>query len=229
MGLQDFWGPLLAWICSWEEQGCRIRSERGVRLVRRIVPSAVEVGIFAGPVLVAVGTLLLLLELGQPLRFWRVLLRPTSSMMSVGALLISLFLILGFVHMALLLFSKLNERTERGAGHGDRSTGVWIMLYTGLLLGLLKAVPFWNTPALPLLFVLSHSRRVWRSCSHWHTSCGSFAQAAECRTSSRACAGCVAGCDRSGVRATGDVVHAVVPDGGWARDGGGFRRVCIWR
>ncbi len=70
-------------------------------------------------------------------------------------MLISLFLILGFVHMALLLFSKLNERTERGLGTVIAVLGFGIMLYTGLLLGLLKAVPFWNTPALPLLFVLS--------------------------------------------------------------------------
>ncbi len=49
MGLQDFWGPLLPGICSWRSRGCRIRSERGVRLVRRIVPSLSRVGIFAGP------------------------------------------------------------------------------------------------------------------------------------------------------------------------------------
>ncbi len=156
MGLQDFWGPLLAWDLFLGGAGAAtyLVGMLAFGLAGRYRPLA-KVGIYAGPPLVALGALLLLLDLGQPLRFWRVLLRPYSSMMSIGALLISLFLILGFIHILLSLLSRIGDKAEGWLGSITALVGIGVMLYTGLLLGMMKAVPFWNSPSVPLLFVLS--------------------------------------------------------------------------
>lgn len=158
MGLQDVYGPLLAWDLFLGGAGAgayligMIAEWLGGRYRRLAKP-----GIYAGPPMVAVGALLLLIELGQPLRFWRAFLNPTSSMMSVGIILISLFIVLGFLHILFSLFAGIGvkEGTQRRLGSINALLGLGIIIYTGLLLGLIKAVPFWNTPLLPLLFLVS--------------------------------------------------------------------------
>ena len=158
MGLQDVWGPLLAWDLFLGGAGAAayiigvVALWLGGKYLRLAKP-----GIFAGPPLVALGALLLLLELGNPLRAWMGFLRPGSSMMSVGILLISLFIVLGFLHILFLLFPKLGVKAGllKLLGTVTAVIGLGVILYTGLLLGLVKAVPFWNTPMLPLLFLVS--------------------------------------------------------------------------
>lgn len=158
MGLQDVWGPLLAWDLFLGGAGAGaylvgVAAEwLGGRYRRLAKP-----GIFAGPIMVALGALLLLLELGRPLRFWRGFLKPGTSMMSIGILLISLFIILGFLHILFTLFPKIGVKGTllRWLGIVNAVIGLGVILYTGLLLGLVKAVPFWNTPLLPMLFLIS--------------------------------------------------------------------------
>ena len=158
MGLQEVWGPLLAWDLFLGGAGAgaylvgMVALWLGGRYLRLAKP-----GIFAGPPLVALGALLLLIELGQPFRFYLGFLRPGSSMMSVGIILISLFIVLGFLHIAFILFPKLGvkEGTQKTLGTVTAVLGLGVILYTGLLLGLVKAVPFWNTPLLPMLFLVS--------------------------------------------------------------------------
>jgi polysulfide reductase chain C len=158
MGLQDVWGPLLAWDLFLGGAGAAAyvigvaALWLGGKYLRLAKP-----GIFSGPPLVAIGALLLLLELGNPTRFYLGFLRPGSSMMSVGILIISVFIVLGFLHILFSLFPKIGvkEGALRWLGLVAAVLGVGIMLYTGLLLGLVKAVPFWNTPMLPLLFLVS--------------------------------------------------------------------------
>jgi formate-dependent nitrite reductase membrane component NrfD len=158
MGLQDVWGPLLAWDLFLGGAGAGayligvVAEWLGGRYRRLAKP-----GIYAGPVMVAVGALLLLIELGRPLRFWRGFLKPGSSMMSIGIILISLFIILGFLHILFSLFPKIGVKQAvlRWLGIVTAVIGIGVILYTGLLLGLVKAVPFWNTPLLPMLFLIS--------------------------------------------------------------------------
>ena len=158
MGLQDVYGPLLAWDLFLGGAGAAaylvgvIAEWLGGRYRRLAKP-----GLYAGPPMVAVGALLLLIELGQPLRAWLAFLRPQSSMMSVGIIIISLFIVLGFLHILFSLFAGIGvkEGTLRWLGSINALLGLGIMIYTGLLLGLVKAVPFWNTPMLPLLFLVS--------------------------------------------------------------------------
>ena len=158
MGLQDVWGPLVAWylFLAGMGAGAYLVGVVADRLGERYRP-LVKPGIFLGAPLVAIGSVLLLLELGRPLRFYLGFLRPGSSMMSVGIIIISVFIILGALHIAALLFPwlKIGGKALRWLGAIGGLFAFATAAYTGLLLAVVKAVPFWNTPMLPLLFLLS--------------------------------------------------------------------------
>jgi len=154
MGLQDVWGPLVAWDLFLAGAGA------AAYLIGIIVGfmgekyRAVErMGVFVGPPLVGIGALILVLDLGQPGRFMLAFANPTSSIMSIGTIFITIFLVLGAVHWLLQLVKKDMRLPWLGALNCLFALGT--MSYTGLLLGVLNAVPFWNTPALPALFVTS--------------------------------------------------------------------------
>jgi len=162
MGLQDVWGPLIAWylFLAGVGAGAYLVGVVADYLGERYRP-LVKLGIYLGAPLVAIGSLLLLLDLGAPLRAWRGFLRPQSSMISVGIIIISVFIILGAIHIAALLAPRffprwqLSGRAQRWLGGINGLFALGTAIYTGLLLGVVKAVPFWNTPMLPLLFLVS--------------------------------------------------------------------------
>lgn len=154
MGLQEVWGPLVAWDLFLAGAGA------AAYLIAVIVGfmgekyRAVErMGVFLGPPLVGAGALILVLDLGQPTRFTLAFLNPTSSIMSIGTIFITTFLVLGAIHWLLQLLKKDMRLPWLGALNCLFALGT--MSYTGLLLGVLKAIPFWNTPALPVLFITS--------------------------------------------------------------------------
>jgi sulfite dehydrogenase (quinone) subunit SoeC len=94
-----------------------------------------------------------LIFLGKPLRFWRIVFRPGSSWLSRGIIFVLSFVVLGAAQMALtywlpgsaaeIVFKVLAGMAALG-----------ITIYTGFVLNTIKAVPFWNSSLLPLLFVL---------------------------------------------------------------------------
>jgi formate-dependent nitrite reductase membrane component NrfD len=158
MGLGTVWGPLIAWylFLAGVGAGAYIVAVVANVLGERYKP-LVKPGIFLGAPLVAIGSGLLLLDLGAPLRAPLAFLRPQSSMISVGIWIITIFILLGLLHIAALLFKqvKLSEKALRWLGGINAVFAVGTAIYTGLLLGVVKAVPFWNTPMLPLLFLVS--------------------------------------------------------------------------
>ena len=112
-------------------------------------------GMFVGWFIVAIikgGTHTL--YLGHPFRAWRMLFRPNSSWISRGIIFVLTFALFGAIQMALsywvpsasaaiMVFKVL-------AGIMALATAT----YTGFVLNSVKAVPFWNSRLLPLLFVL---------------------------------------------------------------------------
>jgi formate-dependent nitrite reductase membrane component NrfD len=107
-------------------------------------------GGLAGLALVLLGTAALFAHLGHPMRSWRVVTEAGRAWMSRGALFTA----------GLLLFGTLAVFT-RGNGF-DRlilqalallCTFV-VVLYTGIMFSSISAVPFWNSPLLPILFLL---------------------------------------------------------------------------
>lgn len=158
MGLNNVWGPLLAWylFLAGAGAGAYLVSVVASYLGERYRP-LVKPGIYLGAPLVAIGSLLLLLELGAPLRFWRGFLNPQSSMISIGIIIISVFIILAGIHLLFVLFPKVKV-SQTLISWLSAIAGLFALgtaIYTGVLLGVVKAVPFWNTPMMPLLFLVS--------------------------------------------------------------------------
>src|SRR5512142_707628 len=158
MGLGTVWGPLIAWylFLAGMGAGAYVIGYAASLLGEKYQP-LVKPGVFLGAPLVAIGSLLLLLDLGNPLRFYLGFLRPGNSMISVGIYIISVFIVLGGIHLLALLFKqiKLGERALKWLSGLAAVFALATAIYTGLLLGVVKAVPFWNTPMLPLLFLVS--------------------------------------------------------------------------
>ena len=111
-----------------------------------------------GLLVLLVGTVLLLLDLGRPERFWRAFFRPQTSWISRGCFFITLLFVLGVIELALQwpgleLPAWLNEGTLRTslrvAGGG---AAVLVMIYTGFVLAPSPAIPFWNSAFFPIIF-----------------------------------------------------------------------------
>lgn len=103
----------------------------------------------------ALGILILGLDLGRPERATNVFNNPTS-IMTIGAALLSTTIPIALVS-SLCFYGKLKipRRIEFLILGVGAILAFGVTLYTGLLLGILMSRPFWFTPVLPWLFVLS--------------------------------------------------------------------------
>ncbi len=108
--------------------------------------------------LVAIGGLILLAELGHPLRAWRAISKPLSSWISRGVLFVIVFLLSG----SLYLISTVNSLSWLPWGQATFvATSLWavaglsallVAFYPGLVLSASPSIPFWNSPGLSLLY-----------------------------------------------------------------------------
>lgn len=113
----------------------------------------------------AFGTLFLLLDLLQPTKAFFALLNP-KSWIFWGVLFISLYLLAGALYVLpyLARWPRLKVLAplagalapwQKVSGNLAAILGLLVAIYTGFLLSSAPGIPFWNTPALPILFVLS--------------------------------------------------------------------------
>jgi formate-dependent nitrite reductase membrane component NrfD len=123
-----------------------------------------RVGALVGPLVVLFASILLLFDLGSPVRAYRLFTTPKTLMtswMTRGAWILTAFIILGLAYAlpAFSLFNWLpwNQASGWGQGIGIAAAvlSVIVPIYSGLLLGVIKSIPLWNTPALPPIFFLS--------------------------------------------------------------------------
>ena len=94
-----------------------------------------------------------LIYLGKPLRFWRIVFRPNSSWLARGIIFVFAFVIFGAVQMAFTFWlpggaAEIVFKVFAGIA------ALAVTVYTGFVLNTVKAVPFWNSTLLPLLFIL---------------------------------------------------------------------------
>lgn len=109
--------------------------------------------------LVMLGAVVLLSELGHPMRAWRAIVRLNSSWISRGVLFVTLFIIIGFLSIA-PSFSAFSGLLWSPASLGGKTLAViagisafMVILYPGFVLSASPAIPFWNSPLLPVLFL----------------------------------------------------------------------------
>jgi len=121
-------------------------------------------GSLIGVVLVALGTLFLIGDLTKPERFYLVFLSPNLNLGSWivrGSTILTLFMIFGALYAApqIKYFSWLpwskNEEAIRILGFIAAFFGFLTVMYTGILISMAKGVAFWQSPALPMLFIAS--------------------------------------------------------------------------
>lgn len=150
--IQTTWGHLVAWYLFLAGAGAGLYLIAiGLKKWHKC-PILGNAAYYLSPLLVAAGTIFLLLDLGHPFRAMLAILRPHSSMISVGTLILTLFLLVTF-WQAYAAFRKKDQLPVWDWAGVVLAAGT--AAYTGLLLGVVKAIPFWNNPLLPVLFVLS--------------------------------------------------------------------------
>ena len=122
--------------------------------------ASTTMGLWIGFPALAIGSICLLADLGSPTRAILAGMKPGTSWMARGFWIISVFMILAFVHFVLHLF------TGAADSDGGRSVlsiiavagivfAVGTMAYTGILLSTSKGIPFWRSGAVPVVFVVS--------------------------------------------------------------------------
>ncbi len=118
---------------------------------------AFSLGSLVAGIAIALGSGLLIFELGCPLRFWRVLSRQ-KAIMTAGAWMLSFAIFTSFAYFSFWPgFSPWRHLVglRHCAAGVNILLGLGVCIYTGVLLGSLRARVFWNTPVLPVLFLAS--------------------------------------------------------------------------
>lgn len=115
-------------------------------------------GALIGPLPVMLGTFFIIFELGAPFRVLNLFKLINLSPMSIGSWLLAVFIVLSLLYAATFVL-------PRGWAwvHKARIPLAWICvpfglgvaIYTGVLIGAMPARPFWNSPIIAFLFVLS--------------------------------------------------------------------------
>jgi len=118
-----------------------------------------KIGVCLGFPCVLIGCVFLLADLGSPANFWRAAMRPNTSWIARGTIIITVFMILGAIHIAFWLwpFNALADAvgTRHFIGVLGAIFAFGTMIYTGILLGASRPIAFWSTAMLPLLFLVS--------------------------------------------------------------------------
>jgi polysulfide reductase chain C len=121
---------------------------------------ASKIGVFLGVPCVLIGTLFLLADLGTPGHAWRVWLKPKTSWIARGTIIIVFFMIFAAIHTAWWIWPfagplEVNEFARHLIGVIGAVFAFLTVIYTGLLLGYSQPIALWNTALLPVLFFVS--------------------------------------------------------------------------
>jgi polysulfide reductase chain C len=134
----------------------------------------VKAGALLAPVTIMIGLLLLIVDLGKPLSFyWLLISYNFTSVMTLGVLALFIYTPIVFIFMILIFedtlrkinilsflvplveFIKSFHSYAKIIEYSLFGIALIVGAYTGFLLSAVSAVPMWNTPVLPLLFLTS--------------------------------------------------------------------------
>lgn len=117
------------------------------------------VGVSLGFLPVLIGTFFLIADLGVKWRALRAFMNPGTSWIAKGTWIISIFMILGAIHVFAWIwpFQWLEEMQGLRffLGGVNLIFALLTMIYTGILLGASRPIPIWSTAVVPVLFLVS--------------------------------------------------------------------------
>ena len=117
------------------------------------------IGLWIGFPALLVGTLFLLADLGSPARAVLAGRKPGTSWIARGTWIISIFMVLSFVHLVLHQFTDVRFTGGSALLPVIPVAGIIFailtMAYTGILLGASRGIPFWRSGVVPVVFVVS--------------------------------------------------------------------------
>jgi formate-dependent nitrite reductase membrane component NrfD len=105
-----------------------------------------------GLMLLLIGTLFLMLDLGRPGRFWRAFFRGRTSWISRGCYFITELVLLGALTVLIEFTGKDFGILTTLVRVGAAAAAVAVMIYTGFVLSPSPAIPFWNSAFFPIIF-----------------------------------------------------------------------------
>ncbi|MBN1567543.1 MAG: polysulfide reductase NrfD [Acidobacteria bacterium] len=116
-----------------------------------------KIGVFLGMPCVLIGCLFLLADLGTPINSWRVWMKPKTSWIARGTIIIVLFMIFAAIQTAFWIwpFPGSIENARGVIAILGAVFGFLTVIYTGLLLGYSQPIALWRTALLPVLFFVS--------------------------------------------------------------------------
>jgi formate-dependent nitrite reductase membrane component NrfD len=127
-----------------------------------ILPEAeviTRMSVILGAPLVVVGCILLFFDLGRPQAAFRALSRPNQAWIARGTIILTAFVVFEAIQFAWWIwpFHALTSDSSLFTFLNVLGGvfGVLTVLYTGFLFDTTRSIPFWSTPILPLLFLVS--------------------------------------------------------------------------
>jgi formate-dependent nitrite reductase membrane component NrfD len=105
-----------------------------------------------GLILLLIGTLFLMLDLGRPGRFWRAFFRARTSWISRGCYFITGLVLLGTLNVLIEFTGKDFGMLTTLVKVGAAAAAAAVMIYTGFVLSPSAAIPFWNSTFFPVIF-----------------------------------------------------------------------------
>jgi polysulfide reductase chain C len=116
-----------------------------------------KIGVSLGVPCVLIGTFFLLADLGKPINAWRVWMKPGTSWIARGTIIIVLFMIFAAIQTAFWIwpFPGTIENARGAIAILGAIFAFLTVIYTGLLLGYSQPIALWRTALLPVLFFVS--------------------------------------------------------------------------
>ena len=115
------------------------------------------VGLWIGFPALLIGSLVLIVDLGNPGKAILAGLKPGTSWIARGFWIISLFMVFSFLHLVLHQFTDTGKTSAwmNVFAIAGIVFAVLTIAYTGLLLSASKGIPFWRSGIIPVVFVIS--------------------------------------------------------------------------
>ena len=128
-------------------------------LIHPEVEIVTKAAVILGAPLVLLGCVLLFTDLGLPGASFRAISRPHKAWISRESIILTIFILLGVIYFGSWIwpFQGLNESPSfhRVLNIVYGIFGALTVIYTGFLFDTTRSIPFWSTPILPLLFLVS--------------------------------------------------------------------------